>query len=104
MMMEMAVRSMEMTPGALPCPLRVPKHRLLSSEICLQRRRRCGTVLGKTLIVLVFSVPRLLIGEKAVSEVGSTGLTMGRRGQGLGRAPPVVSLAPGPPPSHLRSS
>jgi hypothetical protein len=36
------------------------------------------------------------IGERASSEVGPVGLTNGRRGKGLGRAPPVVSLAPGP--------
>jgi hypothetical protein len=58
----------------------VPEQRLLSPEICLQRRRRCGTVLGKTPIVLGFSVPRLLIGEKAASEVGQGGLTTGGHG------------------------
>jgi hypothetical protein len=43
-----------MAPGALPRPGRVPKQRLLSLEICLRRRRRCGTILGKTPIVLGF--------------------------------------------------
>jgi hypothetical protein len=60
----MAVRSMEMAEmametdgdgsGALPRPGRVPEHRLLSPEICLRRRRSCGTVLGKTSIDLGF--------------------------------------------------
>jgi hypothetical protein len=84
---EEATTSMEMAPGALPRPGKVPEQRLLSPEICLRRWRRCGTVLGKTPIVLGFSVPRLLIGEKAASEVGHGGLTTGGRSQGLGRAP-----------------
>jgi hypothetical protein len=65
----------------------VPEQRLLSPKICLRRRRRCGTVLGKTPINLGFFVLRLLIGEKAVSEVGHGGLTTGGRDQGLGHAP-----------------
>jgi hypothetical protein len=65
----------------------VPEYRLLSLEICLRRRRRCGTVLGKTPIDLGFSVPRLFIGEGASSGVDQGGLTTGGRGQGLGRAP-----------------
>jgi hypothetical protein len=35
MAMEMAVESMEMAPGAIPRPGRVPEQRLLSSEIGL---------------------------------------------------------------------
>jgi hypothetical protein len=103
---EKATASMEMAPRALPRPGRVPDQRLLSSEICLRWRRCCGTVLGKTPIVLGFSVPRLLIGEGASSEVDQGGLTMGGRGQGLGRAPLLCGqpLAPlrlpfGPRPS-----
>jgi hypothetical protein len=84
---EEATTSMEMAPGALPHPRRVPEQRLLSPEICLRRRWRCGTVQGKRPTDLGFSVPRLFIGEKAASEVGPAGLTMGQRGQGLGRAP-----------------
>jgi hypothetical protein len=55
--MEMAVEataSMEMAPGALPHPGMVPEQRLLSSKICLRWRRRCGTLMGKTPIVLGF--------------------------------------------------
>jgi hypothetical protein len=58
---------MEMALGALPHPVRVPEQRLLSPEIRRRRRRSCGTVLGKTPIVLGFSVGRLLIGEGASS-------------------------------------
>jgi hypothetical protein len=84
---EEATTSMEMDPRALPRPGRVPEQILLSPEICIRRRRRCGTILGKMLIVLGFSVPRLLIGEGASSGVDQGGLTTGGRGQGLGRAP-----------------
>jgi hypothetical protein len=73
-----------MAPGALPRPGRVPKQRLLSPEICLRQRRCCGTILGKTPIVLGFSVGRLFIGGEAASEVGTGSLTIGGRGQGLG--------------------
>jgi hypothetical protein len=52
--MKTVVESMEMAPGALPCPGRVPEQRLLSPEIGLQWRRRCGTLLGKTPIDLGF--------------------------------------------------
>jgi hypothetical protein len=76
-----------MAPGALLRPGRVPEQRLLSPEISLRRRRRCGTVLGKTPINLGFSVGRLFIGEGASPEVDQGGLTTGGRGQGLRRAP-----------------
>jgi hypothetical protein len=86
--MEMAVRSMEtmeMAPGALPRPGRVPEQRLLSPEICRRRRRSCGTVLGKMPTPLGFFVPRLYIGEGA-SSGGCQGLLTHRgRDQGLGR-------------------
>jgi hypothetical protein len=64
----------------------VPEQRLLSPKI-RWRWRRYGTVLGKTPIVLGFSVRRLLIGEGASSRGDQGGLTIGGRGQGLGRAP-----------------
>jgi hypothetical protein len=78
---------MEMAPGALPRPGRVPEQRLLSPKICLRWRRSCGTLLEILPIVLGFSVGRLLIGEGASSEVDHGGLTIGGHGQGLGRAP-----------------
>jgi hypothetical protein len=74
-LMEMAVEameSMEMAPGALPRPGRVPEQRLLSPEIGLRRRRRCGTLLGESPIDLGFSRRRPFIGGRAMSE-GSQG-------------------------------
>jgi hypothetical protein len=50
-----AVESMEMALGALPRPGKVPEQRVLSPKIGLRRRRRCGTLLGKTPIDLGFS-------------------------------------------------
>jgi hypothetical protein len=66
--MKMAVVSVEMAPGAIPSPGRVPEQRLLSLEIGLRQRRCCGTLSGKTLIDLGFSRRRLYIGEGAMSE------------------------------------
>jgi hypothetical protein len=54
---------MEMAPGALPRPGRVPEQRLLSPKIWLRRWRNYGTLSGKLPTLLGFSVPRLLIGE-----------------------------------------
>jgi hypothetical protein len=65
----------------------VPEQRLLSPEIRRRRRRSCGTVLEISLIPLGFSVGRLLVGEGASSGGDQGGLTIGGRGQGLGRAP-----------------
>jgi hypothetical protein len=42
-----ATASMEMAPGALPRPGRVPKQRLLSPEIRRWRRRSSGLLLEK---------------------------------------------------------
>ena len=85
MAMKMAVASMEVTPGAIPRPGGMPEQRLLSPEICLRRRRSCGTVLEKSSTPLGFSVLRLYIGEGA-SSGGSQGLLIPEwRGQGLGR-------------------
>jgi hypothetical protein len=87
--MEIAVEattSMEMAPGALPRPSRVPKQRLLSPEI---RRwwQSCGTSSRKLPIVLGFSVGRLYIGEEASSGGGPGGLTPWWHGH-EGGAPP----------------
>jgi hypothetical protein len=60
--MEMAMESMEMAPEAIPRPGRVPEQRLLSLEIGLQWRRRCGTFHGWMPISLGFSRRRLYIG------------------------------------------
>jgi hypothetical protein len=54
---------MEMAPGALLRPGRVPEQRLLSPKIRRWRRRSCGTLLEISPILLGFSVERRLIGE-----------------------------------------
>jgi hypothetical protein len=95
--MEMAVESMEMAPGALPRPDRVPEQRLLSPETSLQRRRRCGTLLGETPIDFGFSHRRLYIGGGAMSEVDQGAHTIRWRGLGRGRAPPYGVATPWPP-------
>jgi hypothetical protein len=101
-----------MASGALPRPGRVSEQRLLSPEIHRRWRRSCGTVLEISLIVLGFSIVRLLKGEGASSEVDQGGLTMGGRSQGLGRAPllcgqPLAPLrlpfGPRPPSGKNRS-
>jgi hypothetical protein len=84
--MEMAMESMEMAPGALPRPGKVPKQRLLSPEIGLQWRRRCGTLLGKTPIDLGFSRRRLFIGGVVMSEGTRGAHTRWWHGQGWTRA------------------
>jgi hypothetical protein len=81
-----ATTSMEMAPGALPCPGRMPVKRLMSPEIGLRQWRRCGTFTGKTPIFLGFFVRRLYIGGEAASGSGPGGLTPWWRGQGLARA------------------
>jgi hypothetical protein len=60
--------------------------------------------LGKAIRPLGFSRRGVFISEGASSGGGPGGLTMGGRDQGLGRALPMVWLASGPTPSHLRSS
>jgi hypothetical protein len=73
-----------MAPGALPRPGRVLEQRLLSPKIHRWRRRNCGTLSGKLPTPLGFSIPRLLIGEGAMSEVGPGPLTLWQRGQAPG--------------------
>jgi hypothetical protein len=82
-----ATTSMEMAPGALPHPGRVPEQRLVSPEIGLRWRWRCGTLLGKTPIHLGFSFRRLHIGGEAASGNGPGGLTPWWRGQEGGATP-----------------
>jgi hypothetical protein len=53
--------------------------------------------------VFRFSRRGVFIGEGAASEVGQVGLTIGRRGQALGRAP-GGEASPGSVPSPLRFS
>jgi hypothetical protein len=81
----------------------VSEQRFLSPEIGLRWRRRCGTVLGKTPIVLGFSVGWLYIGEGASSRGGPGGLTPWWCGQ-EGARHPRVWLPSGPPLALVRSS
>jgi hypothetical protein len=81
-----AIASMEMAPGALPHPGRIPEQKLLSPEIGLRWWRRYGTFLGKTLIHLGFSHRRLIIGKGAMSEGGQGPHTWWWRDQGGTRA------------------
>jgi hypothetical protein len=98
--MEMAVESMEMAPGAIPCPGRVPKQRLLSPEIGLRWWRRCGTFHGWRLDSLGYSRQRDFIDGRAMSEGGQGAHTTPWRGQ-RGMHHQVVWLPPSPPPSLL---
>jgi hypothetical protein len=72
------------------------EQRLQSPEIHRWRRRSCGTVLGKMLIVLGFSVGRLFIGEGASSGGDQGGLTTGVVAKGW-VAPPHGEAGPWPP-------
>jgi hypothetical protein len=84
--MEMVMESMEMAPGAIPRPGRVPEQIFLSPEICLLRWQHYGTFLGETPIDLGFSHRRLYIGGGAMSEGTRGAHTMWWRGQGWTRA------------------
>jgi hypothetical protein len=53
-----AMESMEMAPGALPRPGRVPEQRLLSLESRRWRRRSCGTSSRKLPIDLGFGLQK----------------------------------------------
>jgi hypothetical protein len=77
---------MEMAPGALRHPGRVPEQRLLSPKIGLWWRWRCVTLLGKTPNDLGFSRRWLYIGEGAMSEGGQGPHTTGWRAVGVTRA------------------
>jgi hypothetical protein len=65
--MEMAVESMEMAPGAIPCLGKVPEQSLLSPELCLRWQQRYITFSGWTPIDLGFSPQREYIGGRAMS-------------------------------------
>jgi hypothetical protein len=73
---------MEMAPGAIPCPGRVPEQRLLSPEIGFRWWRRCGTFRGRRPDFLGFSPRREYIGGRAMSEGGPGAHTTWCRGQG----------------------
>jgi hypothetical protein len=100
MAVEMAVRSMETAETAMETdgdgsvgtsPSRPGAETKTSAPKIHQRQRQsCGTLLEILPIPLGFSVPRLYIGEEAASGGDQGGLTMGGRGQGLGRTPCCV--------------
>jgi hypothetical protein len=77
---------MEMAPGALPRPDRVPEQRLMSPKIRRQLRRSCGTLSRNLPTPLGFFVPRLYIGEGASSGGCQGALTRRGRSQGPGHA------------------
>ena len=62
--MKMAVESMEMAPGAIPRPGRVPEQRLLSPETCFGDGGRDGTFRGIWLDDLGFSRDGDYMGEE----------------------------------------
>jgi hypothetical protein len=84
--MERAVESMEMAPGAIPHPDRVPKQRLMSPELRPRWRRCCRTFHGWTLIYLGFSPWREYIGGRAMSEGGPGAHTTWWHDHGVTRA------------------
>jgi hypothetical protein len=94
--MKMVVESMEMAPGAIPYPGRVPEQRLLCPEIGLWWRRRCGTFRGWMPIDLGFSRRRHFIGERAMSEGTQGAHTTWWRGQ---RGAPPYGVAASVPSS-----
>jgi hypothetical protein len=81
-----ATTLMEMAPGALPHPGRVPEQRLMSPKIRRWRRRSYGTSSGKLLIDLGFSIGRLYIGGEAASKGRQGAHTIGWRAPGVTRA------------------
>jgi hypothetical protein len=84
MAMKMTMESMEMAPGAIPCPDRVPEQRLLSPESCLRRRRSYGTFRGWWPIDLGFTRREASYRRKGKVGGGQGAHTTPRRGQGLG--------------------
>jgi len=98
--MEMAPASMEMAPGALPRPGRVPEQRLLSPETSPRDGGGYETFSGKLPGVVGFSVARLFIGERAESGGDQGHHTCPWRGQGLA-APRRGVAGPWPPSCPL---
>ena len=84
--MEMAVESMEMAPGAITRPGRVPEQRLLSPESCFGVDGGVGTFRGLRPIDLGFLQDGEYMGEEAESAEARGAHTMPRRGPRVGRA------------------
>jgi hypothetical protein len=89
---------------AIPLSGRVPGRASGPSRSRVDDSGGSRCVSGKLIGCLGFSSQGVFIGEGAASEVDQGGLTMGGRGQGLGRVPPMVWSARGPSSSPLRSS
>ena len=89
--MEMAVESMEMAPGAIPRPGRVPEQRLLSPESRLRWWRRGGTFRGLRLDDLGFSRDGEYMGGEATRGSARGGPTT--PGRGLAWPAPGVGVA-----------
>jgi hypothetical protein len=87
---------MEMAPGAIPHPGKVPEQRLLSPETCLRQRRCCRTFRGSRLVDLGFSRRREFIGVRAMSKGTRGAHTI--RWSSQGARHPMV-WAPRVPPS-----
>jgi hypothetical protein len=90
--MEMAVESIEMASGAIPRPGRVPEQRLLSPEIGLRWRQRCGTFHGRILDDLGLLPQREYIGGRTMSEGGPGATPPGGAARGW-PAPPYGAAA-----------
>ena len=102
--MKMAVESMEILPGALPRPGRVPEQRLLSPETWLRCDGGGGTFLEVSGLYLGFLRWGEYIGERAESEAVQGG-PHHPQARPRGRARPVGVWPPcGPPPALLRAS
>ena len=87
--MKMAVVSMEMTPGAIPRPGRVPEQRLLSPELEFRDGGGSGRFSGVSSI--------------RVEDLGQDGLNRRRGGVGGATGPPHTRGArpPGPRRHHV---
>jgi hypothetical protein len=79
--------------GATPRPSRVPEQRLLSLELRLRWRQRCGTFYGWMPTHLGFSHWREFIGGRAMSEGTQGAHTMAWRGQGAPVPPGGVATS-----------
>ena len=105
MAMKMAVESMEIPPGALPRPGRVPEQRLMSPETWLRCDCGGGTFLEDSGLFLGFLPRGDYIGGRAESEVVQGGHTLAMRGQGAPapRGGVVALWAPSSSPSGFWS-
>jgi hypothetical protein len=79
--------AMKKTSGGDPLSGRVPGRASVPSRSRVDDGGGSRCVSGKLIRSLGFSRWGVFIGEGAASEVDQVALTIGRRGQGLGRAP-----------------